>query len=237
MYAVGGTHRISKEGLGPIHQLTEEGDRPLHRLPPSLHSSQPVFRHRGTDTLSVDRCVSRIPSGLNPRDRVFFSFEILASRPASFQMPRLVIRYFHLPSSLSPIRQKNGRGEACSESRRPPREKGRREERGTSSFRGQVEIGGARSGRKEGRKERCYRRVPNRISGELSIPGGEAFGYPPVRISFRLDEDGLAGRRWSTATGIERKRGERRRRGNAKRSWPGPGRLPRFTNYSISPAN
>ena len=30
---------------------------------------------------------------------------------------------------------------------------------------------------------------------------------PPVRISFRLDEVGLAGRRWSTATGMERRRG------------------------------
>lgn len=49
--------------------------------------------------------------------------------------------------------------------------------------------------------------------------------------------------RWSVATGMESDQGEeggggeemRKEGENAKRSWPG--RSPRFTNYSISPAN
>lgn len=75
----------------------------------------------------------RCGSPLNPRESV--SFRILAS----FEMPRLVIRYFHLP--LSPIRSKK-REQA------PNRKKKKR--RGTS-FLGQIGIG--RCERKEGRKE------------------------------------------------------------------------------------
>lgn len=86
--------------------------------------------------------------------------------------------------------------------------------------------------------------MPNRISGELSIPGAPS-PPPKVRISFRLDV-GWDGGRWDGATkgeGGEFRGGEEMRKEgggggegeNAKRSWPG--RSPRFTNYSISPAN
>ena len=96
-----------------------------------------------------------------------------------------------------------------------------------------------------------HRRVPNRILGELSIPG-EAFGSVRISFSARTALSRLAAgggvsevqrrRRWPRARERRQRERERERErepelpGNAKRSWPGPG-SPRFTNYSISPAN
>lgn len=98
----------------------------------------------------------------------------------------------------------------------------------------------------EGRKERRTVAVEGAIDGcqtafQASYPYREA---NRSRLLPRKDIIPL-GRGWvgrSTmvdwATGMEREDGgeeEGGEEGNAKRSWPG--RLPRFTNYSISPAN
>ena len=153
MYAVGGTHRISKEGLGPIHQLTEEGREGI---------SPPTSLHR-----------LPFPSPLNRCFAIRYAFDVDRRLirgnlcPFASSLPSKCLASLSVISISLCLRsgQKNG-------SRlRIERKKKRR---GTS-FLGQIGIG--RCGRKEGRKEGrnggrgCHRWVPNRISGELSIPG------------------------------------------------------------------
>lgn len=122
--------------------------------------------------------------------------------------------------------------------------RGREKEKGTSFLTNRIGIGfeeghllhwrcqcGKGTEGVEGVAFPKHRRVPNRILGELSIPG-EAFGS--VRISFCLD--GVwwlpAARRWRGGHDGTRAASS----GRCKKVVARAG-LPRFTNYSISPAN
>lgn len=107
-------------------------------------------------------------------------------------------------------------------------EKRRKSEKGTS-FLGQIEIGGPSGRRKEGRRGRWRSRVPSmgakpHFRRAIHTGRRSVLGFSPVRISFRLDEVGLAGRRWSTGPpGWSERRGEEggERRGMQKGRGPG----------------
>lgn len=234
MYAVGGTHRISKEGLGPIHQLTEEGDRPLHRLPPSLHSSQPVFRHRGTDTLSL-----RIPYPVGIKSAGSCLLLLRDPSISTRLVPNASPRYPLLPSSFvfvsDPVKKRERGGLLRIEAASSRKGKKRRER---DELFPRTSRNRWRAFWKEGRKEGTVLSTGAKPHFRRAIHTGRR----SVRVSPRKDIIPLGRGRVGRSTMVDghrdrAKAGERRRRGNAKRSWPGPGRLPRFTNYSISPAN